>query len=44
MPYSCVLHHAGAANFLQISDLGEIGKDFVLDTVGKVGIGFFSRS
>ena len=36
-----VLHHACAANYLQITYLGEIGKDFVLDTVGKVGIGLF---
>src|ERR1700738_4846653 len=30
-----ILHHAGTTNHLKICDLGQIGEDLILDTVGK---------
>src|SRR5260370_9927442 len=36
-----VLHHARATDNLEVGDLSEVGKNFVLDTVGEEGIGLF---
>ena len=36
-----VLHHAGAADHLQVRDLGQISQDFILHTIGKVFVLFF---
>src|SRR5207245_9902772 len=33
-----VLHHACAANHFQVSDLSEVGKDFILDTISEEGV------
>ena len=35
-----VLVYAGAADHFQVGDLGQIGEDFVLNAVGKIGVRF----
>ena len=36
-----VLHHACSADHFEVGDLGQAGEDFVLHTLGKIGVRFF---
>ena len=37
---AAILHHAGAADDLEIGNLRQLGQNVVLDTVGKGGVLF----
>ena len=37
-----VLHHTRATDYFQVSDFGEVGKDFILDTIGEEGVLFIT--
>ena len=37
-----ISHHTGAADDFEVGDLGQVGQDFVLHAIGKVGVCFVS--
>jgi len=38
---SLILHHRGAADYLQIFDLGQTREQLFLNSIGKEGVRFF---